>query len=63
MKKTKYNMLVLEKNQDFRNTLVTMLQKMREVGQPLSTSMIQPIIQGMIESFICEVIHNALGGF
>jgi hypothetical protein len=32
IKKTKYNMLVLEEYPMLQNTLVTMLQKMRKVG-------------------------------
>jgi len=40
-----------------------MLQKMREGGQPLVTSTIQPIVRGMIKSLALEIVCDALGGF
>ncbi len=40
-----------------------MLQKMRSVGQPLSTSMVQPILRGMIESLAPKILYNGHGGF
>jgi hypothetical protein len=36
---------------------------MRSVGQPLFTSVVQPILKGMIESFALEIFHNGHGGF
>jgi hypothetical protein len=36
---------------------------MRNVGQPLSTSMAQPILRGMIESLAPEILCNGHGGF
>jgi hypothetical protein len=36
---------------------------MRSVGQPLSTSMVQSILKGMIESFVLEILCNGHGGF
>jgi hypothetical protein len=38
-----------------------MLQKMRSVRQPLSTSMVQPILRGMIESLALEILRNGHG--
>lgn len=40
-----------------------MLQKMREGGQPLVTSTIQPIVKGVIKSLALEIVCDALGGF
>jgi hypothetical protein len=40
-----------------------MLQKMKSVGQPLSISMVQPILRGMIESLAPEILYNGRGGF
>ncbi len=40
-----------------------MLQKMINVGQPLSTSMVQPILRGMIESLAPNILCNGHGGF
>jgi hypothetical protein len=40
-----------------------MLQKMRSVGQPLFTSMVQPILRGMIESLVPKNLCNGHGGF
>ncbi len=39
-----------------RNDLVTMLQKMRSVEQPLFTFIVQPILRCMIKSLIHEII-------
>ncbi len=36
--------------------MVSFLKKMREVGQPLSTSIVQPIFKGMIQSIVSEFI-------
>jgi len=36
---------------------------MQKVGQPLTTSTIQPIVQGTIESLALEVMIDALGDF
>jgi hypothetical protein len=36
--------------------MVAMLQKMKEVGQPLATFIIQPIFHGMIKSLTLDVI-------
>ncbi len=45
------------------NELVTMLQKMINVGQPLSTSVVQPILRGIIESLTPKIFYNGHGGF
>jgi hypothetical protein len=36
---------------------------MRSVGQPLSTSMVQPILRSMIESLAPKILYNGHGGF
>jgi hypothetical protein len=63
MKDLKQHMPILEEYLVFRDELVTMLQKMRSVGQPLSSSVVQPILKGMIESFVLEILHNGHGEF
>jgi hypothetical protein len=40
-----------------------MFHKMKEAGQPLATSTIQPIVQGMIKSLVLKVIHDTPKGF
>jgi len=40
-----------------------MLQKMREAGQGLSTTTMQPILRGMIEAKALELIREGNGGF
>jgi hypothetical protein len=40
-----------------------MLQKMRNVGQPLFTSVAQPILRGMIKSLAFEIFYNGHGRF
>jgi hypothetical protein len=63
MKHLKQHMPILEEYPTLQDELVTMLQKMRSVGQPLSTSLVQPILKGMIKSFALEILHNGPGGF
>jgi hypothetical protein len=36
---------------------------MREVGQPLSTRIVQPILKGIIQSFASQFIRPGCGGF
>jgi hypothetical protein len=44
--------------------MVAMLHKMKEVSQPLATSIIQFILHGMIESLAPNVLSNDKhGGF
>jgi hypothetical protein len=40
-----------------------MLQKMKSVGQPLLTYVVQPILRNVIESLAPEIIYNGHGGF
>ncbi len=40
-----------------------MLQKMKSVGQPLSTYVVQPILKGMMESLAPKILYNGHGGF
>ncbi len=46
-----------------QDDLVTMLQKMRSVGQPLFNYIVQPILNGMIECLALEIFHTSHGGF
>jgi hypothetical protein len=36
---------------------------MINVGQPLSTSVVQPILRGIIESLTPKIFYNGHGGF
>jgi hypothetical protein len=54
---------IIEEYSTLRDELVIVLQKMKNVGQPLSTSMAQPILRGMIESLAPEILCNGHGGF
>jgi hypothetical protein len=40
-----------------------MLQKMKNVGQPLFTFVVQTILRGMIESLALKILSNGRGGF
>jgi hypothetical protein len=59
----KQHLPIFKKYPTLRDELVTMLQKMRSVGQPLSTSVVQPILTSMIESFSPKILCNGHGGF
>jgi hypothetical protein len=60
----KQNLPILENHPILRYSIVTMLQKMREANQLLATSIVQPIICGMIESLAFDVLYdNKAGGF
>ncbi len=48
MKSPKWNLLELEKYCELRDEMVHVLQKMKKVGQPLSTSIVQLILKGII---------------
>jgi hypothetical protein len=52
----KQNLLVLENRLILRNPIVTMLQNMKEVKKPLATSIVQPMLHGMIESLAPNVL-------
>ncbi len=49
-------MPILEEYPTLQNDIITMLQKMRNVEQSLSTFIVQPILRCMIKSLIHEVI-------
>ncbi len=51
----KYNSPILEYYYAIMNALVTRLQKMHEVGQPLSTCIVQPILRRIVEGIALEV--------
>jgi hypothetical protein len=59
----KQHLPILEVYPTLQNELVTMLQKMRNVKQPLSTFVIQPILRSLIESLALEILCNGHGGF
>jgi hypothetical protein len=40
-----------------------MLQKMKSVGQPLSTYVVQPILRSVIEYLTPQIIYNGHGRF
>jgi hypothetical protein len=56
-------MSILKEYLTLRNELVTMLQNMTNVEQPLSTFVVQPIFKSMIESLAREILCNGYGGF
>jgi len=59
----KQHLPILKEYPTLQNEPVTMLQKMKSAGQPLSTYVVQPILRGMIESFTLEILCNGHGGF
>jgi hypothetical protein len=63
MKNPKQNMPKLEEHPKLKYEMVCILQKMRKVGQPLSTSIAQPILKGMIQSIIPKLIRPRRGRF
>jgi hypothetical protein len=63
MKSNKKSMHAFEDYPKVCHSLVVMLQKMKKVGQPLSTSIVQPIIHGMIEFVAPKILQEGLGGF
>jgi hypothetical protein len=63
MRHLKQHLPILEKYPTLQYELVTMLQKMRNVGQPLSTYVVQPILTCMIESLSLKIIYNGHGRF
>ncbi len=62
MKSNKESMHALEDYPKVRDSLVVMLQKMKEVGQLLSTNIVQPIIHGMIKFATPKILQEGLGG-
>jgi hypothetical protein len=63
MKSNKKSMHVVKDCLELCNSLVVMLQKMKKVGQLLSTSIMQPIFHGMIEFVAFEILHEGPRGF
>ncbi len=63
MRHLKQHLLILEEYYTLRDELIIVFQKMRSVGQPLSTSMVQPILRSMIESLAPKILYNGHGGF
>jgi len=63
MKNPKQNMPKLEEHPTLKDEMVCILQKMKKIGQPLSISIVQPILKGMIQSITLEFIRPRCGGF
>ncbi len=63
MKNPKQNMLKLEEHPKLKDEMVCILQKMRKVGQLLSTGMVQPILKGMIQFIAPKLIRPKCGRF
>jgi uncharacterized protein YneF (UPF0154 family) len=63
VKYLKQHLPILKKYPTLQDDLITMLQKMKNVGQLLSTSIIQPILRGMIEALALEILQTSHGGF
>jgi hypothetical protein len=59
----KQHLSFFKKYPTLQDDLVTMLQKMRSVGQPLSTSIVQTILRGMVECLALEILQTSHGGF
>jgi hypothetical protein len=54
---------ILQKYPTLQDDLVTMLQKMRNVRQPLFISIVQALLRGMIECLALEILQTSHGGF
>ncbi len=63
VKHMKQHLPILKEYPTFHNDFVTMLQRMKSVRQLLTTSIIQPILRGMIESLTHEILWTSHGGF
>ncbi len=63
MENPKKNMPKLEEHPKLKDEMVHILQKMKKVGQPLSTGIVQPIFKGMMQSITHELIRPRHGGF
>jgi hypothetical protein len=60
----KKNLPILENHPILKDSIVAMLQKMKEASQPLAISIVEPIFRGMIESLAPNVLcDNKVGGF
>lgn len=57
------NMPILENYPQIRDELVSNLQRMREAGQTLLISIVQPILKGMIEALAPHLLNDRPGGF
>jgi hypothetical protein len=63
VKHLKQHLPILEKYPTLHDDLVTMLQKMKSVGQMLCTSIVQPILRVMIKSLAPDILWTGHGGF
>jgi hypothetical protein len=63
VKTPKQNLPKLEKYLEFHDEIVHVLQKVKEAGQLLSIRIVQPILKGIIQSFVPQLIRPKHGGF
>lgn len=61
MKTPKQNLPKLEKYLEFHDEIVHVLQNMKEVGQPLSIGIVQPILKGIIQFLVPQLIRPRHG--
>ncbi len=60
----KQNLPILENHPILKDSIISMLQKMKEASQPLAISIVEPIFCGMIESLAPNVLcDNKASGF
>ncbi len=46
-----------------KNEMVSLIWKMKQASQPLSTSIVQPILKSMLQSISFDFIEPKYGGF
>jgi len=64
METKKQNLPILENHPILRNSIATMLQKMKDASQRLAISIVDPIFCVLIESLALNVLcDNKVGGF
>jgi hypothetical protein len=61
IKHLKQHLPILEEYPTLHNDFVTMLQRMKNVKQLLTTTIVQLILRGLIESFTLEIILTSHG--
>ena len=62
-KKQDQNLPILDNYPHVRDQLVSKLQKMREAGQTLLISIVQPILRGMFKALAPQLLDDRPGGF
>lgn len=56
MKPNKETIYALEEYLELQDSFIAMLQKMRQVEQPISINIVQPILRGMIKFSTLEIL-------